>query len=178
MTGLLKEGWLSACLREVPYVGQWPNIPEFKYPLEYAVQIGQGHAEISLQGKPLHSAGFGFCEGFIIQKEEGLEAYGAHIDEMRLSDNQLETIDSLPSGDYIGRFVRGSVSRDLRDIILNPRISLFMSTFSRGRNLTVLRDITVDTGEVCWEFVYKPTSRLLMVQVKLTNTVKEFDFTK
>lgn len=169
---------ISIPIRTTPYQGDYPQIPEFEKPWETCIQFGQGNAQISKEGVPIQSEGFSKCAALIIQNLDTSEVYGAHIDDWRLNDKQYEKLETLSKGRYAARFIRGSLSRDLKDIITDRKITYFMEKFTQGRTLDVLDDIVVNSGNLHWGLVYYPKTQLLSVQVKLSHTVQDFEFLK
>ncbi len=168
----------------VKNTGKSINIGEFKDFSENTVWFHQGASKISSSGKSLHSDGFSECTAFIIQRTDGLEAYGAHIDELSLNRQQEEMAYSLPPGKYVGRFIRGTISRDIKENI--SKNWEFMENFCKQREISFLPDIKIDSENYHWALIYKPESHLLRLHVSqslqfksdLSQTVKEVDFFK
>jgi hypothetical protein len=178
MEELLKDSQLkySNFIRQEPFTGDYPNNIEFIKPLENTVMFSQYRSMVSFNGTPLHSESFGFCTGFIIQKVDGLETYGAHMDEYILNKEQRENVEKLPEGDYVGRFIRGTLSRDVRREMIGMTNSSFLKIFLKNRNISILSDIIVNTKTYHWALVYRPESHLLQVKSVVPKIMTEFDF--
>lgn len=131
--------------------------------------FNQGNSKISLLGKKLHSGGFYLCSAFILQKIDGLEAYGAHITGFRgfktgpagFNKQQEEVAYNLPPGSYVGRLIKGTYSRDINESIVENH--KFLEKFCQEKEISFLPDIRFNSGDRHWVLEYKPDTHILRV---------------
>jgi hypothetical protein len=154
----------SLPLEEYSYIGRYPPDLRFEKPWEVCIQVGQGSGKRSNDGKPLQSEGFSKCTALIIQNADTQEAELFHIDDIDLSHTQSELLYKLSDGNYIGRFVRGSLSREVSERI--GQSNYFKKPFSDSRRINMAEDFVVNTGNKHWAIVYDPKSHSVSVQSK------------
>lgn len=82
-------------ISKAPYIGQYPDMPEFEKPWEGCIQVGQGQGALSSDKKPLQSEGFAKCVGLILKNESTLEAALFHIDDFGLNGKQTKVVESF-----------------------------------------------------------------------------------
>lgn len=147
-------------LETFPYSTQYPDWQKFTEPYEANIYINQGHGGVTLDGTPLKSEGFSYCTAMLLQNADSLEAALVHIDKLDIDyEKQAPVLQSLSTnGKFEVLFIRGSLSRDLKDRILES--DGFSKIIKPQR---VLDDIEVDTGQQHWGMLYKPKERLLYV---------------
>lgn len=84
------------------------------------------------------------------------EDFQSRMEELN-SDNTIQA-----------RFVRGDVSRDLRNRITDSLLGYL--------GIKVLDDITVNTGQIHWAMIYKPKESIIMIDARKQDKVLTYEF--
>jgi len=74
---------------KIHYEKQYPDIQEFKKPLETCIQVDQNHSKNSLDGRPLQSENFSSCIAMILRNKENLESALFHIEDIDIECEYL-----------------------------------------------------------------------------------------
>lgn len=169
----------SEPLKEIPYHGSHSS--EFNNPIQNNICFWSDIAKISKTGKSLYSDNFSKDTAFIVQRVDGPEAYAAHVKQSGFNSEQLKEMDKLPPGEYVGRFIRGSMSCDLQKTVAEEN---FLKHFTEDKEFKILPPIILPTERYPWDVIYKPKPdedglHILMVESRQScHTIQVFDFFK
>ena len=153
------------------YEGKYPDMVEFEKPWESCVQVNQRFGAISMDGRALQSEGFSKCYALILRSVNTFESALFHVSDIDLTPEQIMVLQKLSkSSEFDVLFVRGSLSRDLRDRVLENEL------FSENLNIhQILDDIDFDSGRGHWNIVYKPDERKVYIDLVSQKKVLVFN---
>ncbi|MBS3094288.1 hypothetical protein J4474_01350 [Candidatus Pacearchaeota archaeon] len=99
---------------EFSYRTQYPNWADFGIPSGSSIYVNQGRGNISSDGKPLRSDGFGQCSALILKNTQTLESALFHLDNIDVEDKQTPIVEQLMHN-YIKSF---NLSKKKRERLL------------------------------------------------------------
>ncbi len=132
---------------------------EFAEPWNCCLRFAAGGGDISKDGTPLESAGFGLCYGFSLHSVKTLETAAFHVNDIEPNYEQRLKIRSLSRGEYVAVFSCGGASRNYINLVLSDSI-----LNKEGIVIVKTLDIKVPSGRTHWDFVVYPSRILINVK--------------
>ncbi|MBU0577840.1 hypothetical protein KKF73_04725, partial [Patescibacteria group bacterium] len=147
--------------KSVPYEGEAPPLIEYDED-EETCTAEQGSGAVSFHGESLLSKRFCQCYPVVLQKSESFPAALLHIDSIQLNSRELSAIEMLQQREIgdptTARIIKGFCSENAAAKVIKGQLERM--------GIEVLDDIQVDTEYNEWDVIYRPTSRVILVNLR------------